>query len=388
MNALLALASLRRHLTASLTTLLMVLSLVAPSHAESIDYVPADAPLVGSRSVVSAPLPSDFKTFESRWLRISYPPSQEHRLEELVNEANQFRAEVSLRLGQRVLDDVEVRLAEDPAQMATLAPIGAPYPKYAVGVAYSRLGLILLTEKPVHAGSEHDLNETFRHELAHVALHQAVSRHRVPLWFNEGLAIYLSKENALGRMQTLWTATVSGNLLPLHEIDRRFPKDVVGVPLAYAQSADIVRYLLRQEDQERFQLLIKRVRRGQAFGDALYDSYGMDVRGLEYSWRQDVEGRYSIWPMLFSGTVIWVAAIGLSAVAWRRKRRRQDKTLQRWAKQEAREDERAAREVAATVAPWMVARDSAPSNEPPARYSVNDPTVPKVEHEGDWHTLH
>ncbi len=370
-----------------ITVVTLVLCLLT-STAAFAGRVPADAPHLPEQAVTLAPLPHNFDTFESDWLHLAYPPSQAHRLERLISEANEFRAEVSQRLGQKVLDDVHVRLAEDPSQMATLAPVGAPYPKYAVGVAYSRLGLILLTVEPVHAGSDHDLYETFRHELAHVALHQAVERQRVPLWFNEGLAIHLSKEKAFGRMQTLWTATVSGNLLPLSEIERRFPDDVVGVPLAYAQSADVVRYLLRQEDQERFQLLIKRVRRGQAFDSAMYDAYGIDTQGLEYNWREDVQGRYSIWPMLFSGTAIWVFAIALATVAWRRKRKRQTQTLARWAKEEATQDAREAAVAAkASVAPWMVVRpeDGVVDKAPGAQ---RDSVVPKVEHEGDWHTLH
>jgi hypothetical protein len=356
---------------------------------------PSDAPRLGNEPAQLAPLPNNFDTFESDWLHLAYPASEARWVEPLVGQANEFRAELSARLGQPVLRDVHVRLAEDPAQMASLAPIGAPYPKYAVGVAYSKLGLILLTVQPVQSGGEHDLLETFRHELAHVALHEAIDGHAVPLWLNEGLAVHLSRENAFARVQTLWTAAVSGNLLPLHEIERRFPQDLVGVPLAYAQSADIVRFLLRQQDQERFVLLIKRVRRGQNFDEALYDSYGVDTHGLEYNWRENVEGRYSIWPMLFSGTVIWVAAIGLVVVAWRRKRRRQKLTMDRWAKEEALEEMRLRlppQSAEVQVAPWMVATaredGEMTARAGPTALSRRDSLVPKVEHDGDWHTLH
>src|SRR5690606_31576156 len=152
--------------------------------------------------------------------------------------------------------------------------------------------------------SEHDLRAVLRHELAHVALHDATHGHHVPLWFNEGFAIHLARENSFARTRTLWTAAVSGNLIGLPDLDQRFPNDIVGVPLAYAQAADVVRYLLRQEDEERFSLLVQRVGRGQEFDRALHDSYGMDLYNLELNWRADVEDRYSLWPLLLSGSMI------------------------------------------------------------------------------------
>jgi hypothetical protein len=124
------------------------------------------------------------------------------------------------RLGQAVLSDLTVYVARTPGEMSTLAPEGAPYPKYAAGVAYSELGLVLLTLTPKHPGAAHDLVEIFRHELAHVALHQGVSGRAVPRWFNEGFAVHASGESSLARLQTLWTATLAGDLMPLSRLDR------------------------------------------------------------------------------------------------------------------------------------------------------------------------
>jgi hypothetical protein len=321
----------------------------------------------------------------------------------LIREAEAFRAEVNDRLGHVGLERVVVRLAEDARAMVELAPRGAPYPEYAEGVAYSRLGLILLTADPKHANEQSDLLTTFRHELAHVALHDALQSHGVPLWFNEGLAIHLSRENAFARSKALWTASVAGNLLPLNQIERSFPNDIVGVPLAYAESADIVRFLLRTQDQERFRLLIKRLARGQAFEAALRDSYGMDLYNLESLWLEDVKSRNTLWPVLFSGTVLWTFGIGLIVLAWRRKRERQRVVIARWEREEAIEAERAralllARaelESTPSTPPWSDAPPPLPTPAPlgrsahgPARSGPRDSQVPRVQHDGDWHTLH
>lgn len=330
-----------------------------------------------------SPLPRGYDTFDAGWFHLSYPASMSHWVEPLMKEATAFRNELSARFGHPVLSKVRVRIAEDPAGMALLAPLNAPFPKYAVGVAYSRLRLILLTKEPVHDNAQHDLLETFRHELAHLALHEAVDGHPVPLWFNEGLAVHLSREKAFARTQTLWTAVVSDNLLPLGEIERHFPHDMVGVPLAYAQSADVVRYLLRQEDQERFELLIRKLRRGQEFDRALYGSYGMDSYNLEQVWRMDAESRYTVWPVVFTATGVWVGAAFLVVLAWRRKRQRAQRTLRRWAREEAVEEWRKVQAQERETEPWAsVSSDARPV------VLVRESPVPMVQHDGDWHTLH
>jgi hypothetical protein len=370
----------------------------------ALQHRSVDAP-VTSRELELPPLPVDFETRDGGWIHLAYPRELAHWAEPLLDEAIAFRELARSRLGANVLERVHVRLGADPAQMAELAPVNAPYPKYAVGVAYSRAGLVLLTEEPLHPASDHDLRAVFRHELSHVALHDAVGGRHVPLWFNEGVAIHLSRENAFARTRTLWTAAVSGNLISLRDLDQRFPADIVGTPLAYAQAADVVRYPLRQQDQERFGQLVKRVGRGQDFDRALYDAYGLELYSLELQWHADVESRYSLWPILLSGSVIWGGAVVLVVLAWRRNKKKMRVTMERWAKEEAREDARqvllrefeaskartaaesaAAERTAAEQPQAVLPAESAdlPMPPPPRR----DAPVPQVEHDGRWHTLH
>ncbi len=362
----------------------------APASAD-VARAPADTPALHGQ-VTLPEVPTGYEVKQVGWLHLAYPPELSHWEDELIEEANEFKQAASERLGREVLNEVFVRLASTPREMTQLAPPNAPYPPYAAGVAYSRLGLILLTNEPLHPGDGHDLRTTFRHELAHVALSNALEGHRVPLWFNEGLAIHLSGENTFARTRALATASLAEELLPLAELDRRFPNDIVGVPLAYAQSADIVRYLLRSQDRERFRLLISRLRRGQGFDRALHDAYGMDVYNLERAWLEDVEGRFSFWPVLFSGTVLWTIAVVLVTLAWRRKRAKHKRTMARWAREEALDDARAQRALLALDEPsaappmWVVARPPDPRS-PPAK-AGRDSLVPKVEHDGNWHTLH
>jgi hypothetical protein len=146
-------------------------------------------------------VPEGFSTYDGGWLQMAYHPSLAARVRVLQEEAERFKDDLTRMLGQTVLDKVHVRVGRTAGEMETLAPDGTRFPKYAAGVAYSELGLVLLTAAPRYPGSRHDLLEVFRHELAHIALHDAVMRDNVPRWFNEGFAVHASGEAATDRLQ-------------------------------------------------------------------------------------------------------------------------------------------------------------------------------------------
>ncbi len=373
------------------------------------DARPSDHPV--AREVELPPLPDDFSTVSAGWIDFAYHPSIRGRIQPLLAAADQVRGELGVSLGQSVLSRVHVRIGRTPGEMQKLAPKGAGYPKYASGVAYSEIGLVLLTEEPRFPGEQHDLVEVFRHELAHIALHDAVLGRDVPRWFNEGFAVHASGEAVATRLQTLWTATLAGNLLPLRDLTNRFPSDAMTASVAYAEAADIVRYLLRSDEAHRFRSLIERIRSGQTFDQALSDAYSTDLASFEHEWREEVARRYTFWPIFLSGSTIWVVALGLVVWGYKRRKKRAEKTMQRWAVEEAAEDARRAA-VAAQMLGRPVhivlaqGRDFVPPRPPPEHSADVDvdaddesgseeprprtlpPDVPKVEHDGRWHTLH
>ena len=164
----------------------------------------------------------------------------------------------------------------------------------------------------------------------------------------------------------------------------------VTASVAYAEAADVVRFLVRKQDQQRFVSMIGRVREGQSFNSSMQDAYGLDLASLEYEWREDVAKRYTFWPVLFGGSIVWVGAIGLFVWGWRRRRKRDKATLARWTKEEAMEDElrrrlREAEENGRVRIVFARAQNDAPDDLPPP---LPEGEVPKIEHEGRWHTLH
>jgi hypothetical protein len=225
-----------------------------------------------------------------------------------------------------------------------------------------------------------DLPELLRHELTHLALSDAVLGHHLPRWFDEGVAIYESGELPWERMKWLWDAEFGHSLLPLAELDRGFPADGFEVHVAYAESADFVRFLLRESDRARFGSLLDRLRGGTTFDRALEDAYGTDLRKLEYEWHEDLDHRYSVVPMLTGGGTVWTLIAGLVVVAWVKRRRRAKEKLAEWAREEAEGDHALAERPRESHGQKADDSDEMPI--------PSLPGIPVVEHEGRWYTVH
>jgi hypothetical protein len=358
-----------------------------PSPREPV--APGDAPHLGDRELKIPPVAAGFSTYDGGWIRLTYHPSSRERIEPLIVAADEAKRDLEDWLGRTVLGKVRVDIARTPGEMETLAPRGAPYPEYAEGVAYSELGLVLLTLTPRHQNEAFDLVQVFRHELAHIALHDAVGVHRIPRWFNEGFAVMASGETSFERMWILSTATISDRLLPLSQVERSFPNDESKVSVAYAQAADVVRFLVRREDRHRFRALVRELSAGRSLDFAAREAYGVDLVTLEHEWREEVAKRYTFWPVLLSGTAVWAGVLGLFFWGWRRRRARSRATLKRWARDEAREDELRRLEENARIHIVLQRAPAETVTTPlPAASQAAEIEVPRVQHDGTWHTLH
>jgi hypothetical protein len=310
------------------------------------------------------------------------PSSVRERGEALLRDADEFRARLAEDFGQPVLGHVLVRVGRSPEQMVALAPEGVQVPDYAAGVAYPALHTVLLTLQAPDTWEAPDLGEVLKHELSHVALSEAVAFHHVPRWFDEGVAIRESGESPYLRTKALWDATVGRRLLPLADLDRGFPSDHYEVTEAYAESADFVRFLMRDADRARFGSLLQKARSGVPFDRTLEDAYGVDIRKLEYEWRDELSRRFGIIPTLTGGGLLWMLMSGLAVAAWIKKRRRAKAKLAEWAQEEASADAAiaTARTNRDTSLATLAGDDAVPSS--------RVPSIPVVEHDGRWHTLH
>lgn len=363
-----------------------------PAASNAPVLLPGDAPFVLKPESVKLPsVPQGYEESKvGSWLVVRYPAGTRSRVEPFVQAAETFRGKLRAHFGTPVLPDetpVQVHIARNFEDMVKLAPQGLPPPEYAQGVAYSPLRLVLVTLVAPRSFEGVDVLETGLHELAHVAIHDATAGNHVPRWFNEGLAIHLSGEKPWERFKTLWEAAATHDLIPLTDLDRAFPDAPGEVSVAYAQAADFVRFLLREEDRARTAALFERLRSGQSLDSALSDAYGADLRRLEYQWQKALESTTTAIPFASVGSLVWLLGAGALIVAYIKRRRKNKRVLGQWTEEEALADARRAAHLAA-LERARAAAEQALDEGKAAQLPAHQCELPRVHHDGDWHTLH
>lgn len=310
--------------------------------------------------------------------------------DDLVDELQQIQQDawktLTEELGAEIAPQLEIRIAIDPEKMQKLAPQGAKLPEYATGVAFPAPGIILLTLTAPESWKPAPVKAVLVHELSHLALHRAVRGLPLPRWFQEGVAIRQAEEISLGRLRVLWEAVVQDRLIPLQNLSQAFPARHIPANLAYAQSADFLGFLLDGTDnQRRFKKLIKALREGEAFPEAVLGSYNVSLGYLEREWRRGLQERFRRLPLLLTGVgTVWVLTAVLLMFGYFRIRRRQRATLRRWAEQENAE----------RIADSVATAGTAELEESPRLHSKRQGQspekggVPTIEYEGRNHTLH
>ncbi|MDP3278110.1 MAG: peptidase MA family metallohydrolase [Deltaproteobacteria bacterium] len=285
------------------------------------------------------PVPADYIKRTLGALRVSYPASLEPVLHNVLAHVEQDFRSLEHQFGLTNTAPLDVRLVPSPDVMRALAPGQAPPPAYAVGVAYprERLTLVSATAPRTHAAS--DVRRVLRHELSHLLLGYATGDAALPRWFSEGVAVEQAAEHSFERFEQLARASATNSLLPLRTLDSAFSGGSDEVDLAYAQAADFVGHLLRRDGPTRLGVFASHLRGGASFEQGLQRTWGFSLIAAESAWREDVKQRHLFLPFLTGAGVFWGIGALLLVVAWARSRRRAVATMARW----KREDEAAER---------------------------------------------
>jgi hypothetical protein len=186
-------------------------------------------------------------------------------------------------------------------------------PRWGVGAALpaSRTILIRLDGDPARI---------LHHELAHLALHQAVRR--VPLWLDEGYAARAAGE--WGRLDGLlmnWRL-LAGTVPTLDEVTLGLRQGRQEAEAAYAFATTAVLYLERLGGARGLGPLLSNLAAEPDLDRALRATYGMTLLQFEAAWRRDLKGRYG-WLLLFASfALLWLLVFLVVGVAWLYRRRR------------------------------------------------------------------
>lgn len=213
-----------------------------------------------------------------------------------------------------------------------LAATGMPPRSTVVGLATLPAGVIHIDG----TGRLAAIEKVVPHEVGHVMIGRAVGRAlpALPVWLNEGIAEYVAGERAAQVDPVTLRAVGRGSALPLSELDAEFRALGATNPLAYAEAASLVNFLVAQRGERVIADLLASLRERRNFAAALEQTTGWTESELEWAWRRSVAERWR-WPLLLQspvlpfGVMLFLFLIGLVRFL-RERRRRQEMPDEDW----------------------------------------------------------
>ncbi len=322
-----------------------------------------DAAIAGDARVPE--VPDEYLVTEDSGFKVVYHPATRERVRAVLPLLTTMRAELRATLGVSVLEEVEVRVAALPLELDRLGPAreeGASTPS---GCAFVDHALIVLAAQGLEG---RDLEPAIRHLLAHLALRQATGGAAIPVWFQEGFAVHFGDGDLATRAQHMELATLKGEAPSTARLGRARVDEQTS---AYA--ADFVRFAA--SERAVVPGLVSGLRAGLPFDRALETAFGAEAASIDRSWREDVARRYAFLPTLGLGILLFLVVFVVGAI---RRRRRAAEQAADGAPAPSRK--RRARA--------QLDRPRAETSDVPRTHPAELPEIPKIEHDGRWHTLH
>jgi hypothetical protein len=187
-------------------------------------------------------------------------------------------------------------------------------PPWTAGLAYPAARTIMVRARGSSAFT------VLRHELAHLALHDAVNS-RLPLWFDEGYASWAAGE--FDRLQQLNVnlAVLRGRIPDFDQLDRALRGPPTTAETAYALAATAVIDLAQRSRGGELEPLFHELQAGVGFDSALRSTVGLTADQFEVLWQQTIRRRYNLLTWAAAGG-LWTLLGGLVLVAHFLRRRR------------------------------------------------------------------
>jgi hypothetical protein len=209
------------------------------------------------------------------------------------------------------LDSLRLIVLRNGAALDSLT--GGRAPGWGAAIALPEIGTIAIRAD----GAE--LPRTFRHELAHLVLHQEVQV-RLPLWFDEGYAGYAAGEWDRFAALELNLAVARGALPSLRALDGALRGSAATADAAYGLAMSAVAELARRNPSGTLSPLLDRLRAGDDFDAAVLATTGLPPERFEEAWSRATRRRYGLatW-LLAGGGWLAVAAVVLGLARYRRR---------------------------------------------------------------------
>lgn len=232
-------------------------------------------------------------------------------------------------------DPIRVVIAHDAATFRRLA--GRLAQSNISGFARPHESLMVVKAPRLRRAGD-DYAGTLRHELLHILLHRNINTAYLPVWLNEGICMSLANEYRWASMLQMARMFARGRIIPYRDLDLSFraPGDELEFGDAYAQALSMTKFLRKRLGEEMFWEVVLATS-DIPFGQAMREIAGWPIDEFWQAYRRSLWG-VAVIGLVSSGSVFTPAAF-LLIIAFLRKRMQNNRTLKRWEREEAEEDD-------------------------------------------------
>jgi hypothetical protein len=211
----------------------------------------------------------------------------EKPLQKVAETVIRMYPEIRLEIEQRFQSDINfnptIRLMRDRDTFQNMVHTG---PVVAAAISEDNLIIIDNSKMKTHPFS---LETTLKHELCHLFLHQYVGNGELPRWLNEGICQNISDgiaEIMIGENKNIMKqAVLTGRLIPMNSLNRRFPSQDRQLLLAYEQSKSFVEYMENRYSPEGTIHILDYLRQGKDIATSVQMALSVPFSDLEKTWQ-------------------------------------------------------------------------------------------------------
>ena len=247
---------------------------------------------------------------ENKNLKILFEPPLDSAAKELAEIYPEVREVLETTFGWRLHPRPTVLLIRDSKQFHRrgLNPL-------VVAFAVPRSQMIVmdytkLSRKPF------TLENTLKHEMCHLLLHQHIPEENLPRWLDEGVCQWASdgiadiimdqKRSQLNR------AVLQGTFIPIDALKSGFPADSDDLLLAYEESKSFVTHIISRYQTEGIMRLLEQLKKGETLEHAFLKALAVSLNDLEQEWHVSLR-QQATWFTLLS-TYLYEALFGFMAL--------------------------------------------------------------------------
>lgn len=204
--------------------------------------------------------------------------------------------------------------------------IGPAAPEWGAAVATPENGRIVMQGSRASSAAG-DPRETLRHELAHLALHEALGD-LPPRWFDEGYASFAAAEMARDDVLATNVALAFTGIPPLDSLDALFQGGESRAQTGYALARTAVAAIAALDRERGLSLFFQYWRETRSMDQAMRRAYGVTEASFETQWKASTRRRYgalALFADVSFAALLFLAVVGpLWLLRRQRDRRRLD----------------------------------------------------------------